>query len=415
MASGQQFSIYNTGNSDLPSDNIKTIYIDDNGIKWIGTDSGLVYYNNTDWIIYTAGGDSLQNNNINDVVFQMAKFGPEIWVPTNKGASVFGIGIDGITSATTYQEQNSKIINDTIYKASLDTNAVRWFATPKGLSIFYGQNWDSLKDNTLAESGVYDMTAGPDNINYVATSRGVRRYMYDKEVDGITSESLIEDTWSGLPSDMVNAVFIDSLTNQWFGTNEGVAYHNYPDTKTGWQVFSTAQGLPSNNILSITEHPNGSMWFGTDAGISNYYDNAFTNYSKTDGLAGDTIYDIEIDLDSSLWICTNNGLTKMEMNNWNYVQNPGKWKYQNINEQTVSYFDIDILPNPCPADKSITIKIEGLNVNSIAFTDINGKVVILHDNANNKRSFRFNGLESGIYVVELKTNRGTITRKVVIL
>jgi len=44
---GQSWEIYNTANSPLPHDNVLSLAVTEDGIKWIGTQSGLARYDGT--------------------------------------------------------------------------------------------------------------------------------------------------------------------------------------------------------------------------------------------------------------------------------------------------------------------------------------------------------------------------------
>ena len=51
------------------------------------------------------------------------------------------------------------------------------------------------------------------------------------------------------------------------------------------------------------------MWFGTVKGLSLYDGNDWTGFTKDDGLAGNMVFAIAGDIDGSLWIGTDQGLT----------------------------------------------------------------------------------------------------------
>ena len=66
----QEWNSYNTDNSDLPSNNVLSITIDNNEIMWFGTDSGLVKFDGENWTTYTTTSHTnLADNHISDVSF----------------------------------------------------------------------------------------------------------------------------------------------------------------------------------------------------------------------------------------------------------------------------------------------------------------------------------------------------------
>jgi ligand-binding sensor domain-containing protein len=50
---------FTTSNSDLPSNEIKAIYVDSVNVAWIGTDAGLSRYNGQNWTTYTTSDLSI--------------------------------------------------------------------------------------------------------------------------------------------------------------------------------------------------------------------------------------------------------------------------------------------------------------------------------------------------------------------
>ncbi|MBK8581056.1 MAG: hypothetical protein IPL86_04215 [Flavobacteriales bacterium] len=50
----QQWTVYNTINSDIPANQIGTLVIDASGNKWIGTSSGISKFDNTNWSTYSS-------------------------------------------------------------------------------------------------------------------------------------------------------------------------------------------------------------------------------------------------------------------------------------------------------------------------------------------------------------------------
>ena len=77
-------------------------------------------------------------------------------------------------------------------------------------------------------------------------------------------------------------------------------------------------------------------------------------------------------------------------------------------EESLMKKNIQILPNP--AFDQIEIKIDkGIRVESIRLFDINGKVV--YENSRFKNTIDIEEYKSGIYVVELFTQKGKIQQK----
>ena len=236
----------------LPGDTVYAIAIDQQGIKWFGTDGGLVSFNGDKWRTYTAE-EGLAEGTVHDLALQKTVYGSEVWVATGEGASVCAYDVDGITAATTYNS-GSAPLGDTVIAVAVDTGQVRWFGTSAGISIFYDHGvWQSLSYAAAGHKEVTCIGSAPDGWNYMGTrGSGVARYVYDK-VDGITGASLYQQPWSPLPSQEVLSVFVDDEGDQWYGTREGAAFHTGTDAKKGWVLYTVKDGLVNNTVLSVSK------------------------------------------------------------------------------------------------------------------------------------------------------------------
>jgi hypothetical protein len=75
--------------------------------------------------------------------------------------------------------------------------------------------------------------------------------------------------------------------NLWFGTKGG-GLCRFDYEKGTFNTYSEKQGLADNSIFFIQEDIEGNLWLGTVKGISRFspINQRFTNYDSTDGLPG---------------------------------------------------------------------------------------------------------------------------------
>ena len=118
------------GPIDLPSDNIRSVYIAPDGTKWFGTEAGIARHTGDitldNWTVYTSD-DGLVDN------FVQAICGDEkgrIWFGTKAGISVF----DG-SSWTSYSTDNGLASNN-ILSLATDQDGRVWVGTDTGISAF---------------------------------------------------------------------------------------------------------------------------------------------------------------------------------------------------------------------------------------------------------------------------------------
>ncbi len=296
-ASGQQWIVYDTDNSDIPHNTIRTIVIDEGGAKWIATQNGLAVFDDGDWTIYNTDNSALPHNNIWEITIDehnvkwigtsngLASYDETEWrvwdywntplpfslvraiVIDNDGNKwVGGGGIGGGLAKfdgddwTVYTSSNSNLPDDDIRSLAMDKEGNLWIGTNwEGMAIFDGaENWTVYtEDNSdLPNNRVISLTIDNDNMKWIGTHRGMVR------IDGEDWTIYTEEN-SDLPNNQVWTVAVERNSVQWIGTLWGMARFE----GTEWTVYHTwSSGLPWNNVREITVDEEGLKWIGTDFG-----------------------------------------------------------------------------------------------------------------------------------------------------
>jgi ligand-binding sensor domain-containing protein len=125
--------------SPLPSANVLSVFVDENGYQWYGTDRGVAFHANIeakqDWQSYTE-----EDGLISNVVICIKGDGlGNIWFGTPSGASRF----DGL-NWTSYTSSNG-MAGNTVYAIAFDTDGSVWFGTNNGVSHLNGTTWTSYR------------------------------------------------------------------------------------------------------------------------------------------------------------------------------------------------------------------------------------------------------------------------------
>ena len=127
---------------------------------------------------------------------------------------------------------------------------------------------------------------------------------------------------SDIPSNHVTAIAL-SDTAYWIGTKNGLAAFNYA-TNT-WTVFTsanTSNNLGSNHINDIYIDANGTLYIATEQGLTKYNGTTWTKYTQAStslGLGSDQINAITEDASGNLLIATDYGfstVSKSTMSGW---------------------------------------------------------------------------------------------------
>lgn len=359
-----------TDNSELPSNQVNTVYIDSSNTVWIGTNAGLSRLSESGWKHYDT---VLFNSNVNDIAYELTAYGKELWLATDSGLTVTAYtDIDGITGATTYTTENSDIIGNIVSAVDVDADHNRWIGTELALNIFKGSTWYASTTFIDVERDPFDFSDYQindiqqyDTLALVATEgKGVARFSFN-DVDGFSGASAFGKPWASIASNNVTAIAVDD-TDQWYATTEnGASLHDTPYTKSGWYGFSTENNLISNSVNSCFVDNKKNAWIGTNNGIS-IITEAGTVYSITtdDGLLHNHINHITGDISGNIWIASSGGLQ------WYSAAPPPPTNTIKTNAKEVS---ISAYPNPASKQVSVSARPKKAQEITISVYTISGK------------------------------------------
>ena len=139
---GENWTVYNESNSALPSNMVRSIAIDDSGIKWIGTSprwdgvdyvgGGLVKFDGTNWTVYNTSNSGIPDNFIRSIAID----GRGIkWIGTLDSGLV---RFDG-TDWKIYNTLNSSLPSNDVYSIVIDSNENKWIGTWYGGLTVYNE------------------------------------------------------------------------------------------------------------------------------------------------------------------------------------------------------------------------------------------------------------------------------------
>jgi ligand-binding sensor domain-containing protein len=115
-------TFYNTSNSDLPSNWIHSIAIDDSGNKWIGTWwDGLVRFDGNNWDVYNTSNSGLPDNEVHAIAIDDRDIK---WIGTHSGGLA---KFDG-TNWDVYNTSNSDLPDNGILSIAIDSSDNKWIS-----------------------------------------------------------------------------------------------------------------------------------------------------------------------------------------------------------------------------------------------------------------------------------------------
>jgi ligand-binding sensor domain-containing protein len=420
----QTINSYTSANSDLPGDIVKAVFVDEHGNKWFGTNQGLAMFDDNTWVIYTDVTEhTVADNTINDIAYQPSNYGSELWIGTVNGITVAAYDVDGITAATSYRsgDEDVTLVSNMINAVTLDSADVRYFGTDSGLAVFAGQTWLYFDDNSdpdipdieilsldVEEDSIYIGLKGASYFN----AEGVARIQ--NKVDGFTGASTYVFPYN-VPSAEVFEIFVDSEGYRWFGTGYGTARHTLLKGKDDGKdmLIAAENGLAGDSVYAINEDPVKNMWFGTNHGVSKMNSSGqITNYTTSEGLINNIVYDIDIDAAThTVWFATEGGVSYMED------------AFVNIPEQKITNETLlSVLPsviseyaeikfnNPVKGYVELALyNTIGQKINTLFRGYMNRGEQVITLNVN---SGKYSG---GIYILRLEVQNNITSKKIIIL
>jgi sugar lactone lactonase YvrE len=294
----QEWIVYNTSNSGLPSNAVFAIAIDGQGNKWIGTGGGgLAKFDGVNWTVYNTSNSGLPDNDVNAIAIDGQG---------NKWIGTWGGGLakfDGV-NWTVYNTSNSGLPDNWVNAIAIDGQGNKWIGTAYGgLAKFDGVNWTvyNTSNSGLPDNDVSAIAIDGQGNKWIGTwGGGLAKF------DGV-NWTVYNTSNSGLPDNRVNAIAIDGQGNKWIGTvYGGLAKFD----GVNWTVYNTSNsGLPDNRVNAIAIDGQGNKWIGTwGGGLAKFDGVNWTVYNRSNsGLPSNWVYAIAIDGGGNKWIGTDGG------------------------------------------------------------------------------------------------------------
>jgi len=320
-----------TSRDGIPSDDIRSVYVDRAGIVWIGTNhSGLARLDGNGIKTYTTK-DGLSDNGIWSILEDSAG---SLWLGTGGG------GIDRFRAGE-FARFTSKqgFAGDEVLAIYEDREGSLWIGSPGGglnrlrngtfstLGALEGLSSDIIMSVYQDREGALWVGTSSDGVNRLKDGKikvfTSRDGLADNQIFSITEDGH-GDHWFGTRhgltrlsngkftryagKDMADVVLRCSYTDRkgelWLGTRNGLSHFNGHTFTT----YTTKDGLSNNNVSVIAEdHRDGTLWIGTSNGLNHFDNGRFRAYTKRDGLSNDVVWAISSDADGTLWLGTNGG------------------------------------------------------------------------------------------------------------
>ncbi|MGA1844695.1 MAG: choice-of-anchor D domain-containing protein, partial [bacterium] len=235
---------------------INDITVDANGHPWVATSSGIFEYDGTDWVNYSTSGENIFEGepfSLNDDVITGILAGPS-------GRLFIGTWTQGLfikDPGGNSSHFGSTTSGTSISNMAIDPNGTLWFAAVKGgentlMSLAPGGSPVTVpvpSELATSSSAIKALFIDPATGDiFIGSDLGF--YRYDRQ-----TWSTFDTSNSGLVTNQVNALLIDSFGDYWIGTEEGLSHLNFAAPSfAGGMVYGEGEkktDLPISTTISV--------------------------------------------------------------------------------------------------------------------------------------------------------------------
>ena len=385
--SQEQWTLLNTSNSNIPSDQIISLGISADDVIYIGTPGGLVdpshvyRYTLSDWmeVEWFSSFNNMKNNAHSE----------HLAIATGEGVFHY----DG-TEYVVFNEDNSNLTSSNISCIDVDTYGVEYVGMTAsgllftgGLGIFDGSLWTVYNEGNspLPVDNVISVFAGSSDIVWIGTQNaGVMKKDGDDWNLFTTENSDIPGNSPTHFAESASGLLCVAFANGSIATFDG----------TTWD-YIRVRDFPESNVSDMLFDNQNNLWMSFESdGFAKYNGEEWTFFNSLNSqLPGDEITGLELASDKKLWISTR----------WNGLAVYNTDFGSGVND-FLSSENIVIYPNPI--GESLNIEFTELKGKAdLSVYNLMGKKIIQQQMNESNFQIDCSELQAGYYILKLKTQK----------
>ena len=307
LSYGQKFNLTNYSTKDgLSSQNVNNIFEDDKGYIWFATQSGVCYYNGSEFVDFIP--DEILNSI--DAVFVKQDKSGRIWIGTNAD----GLFIYDFKKITHYSEKNG-LPSNIVRSLFFDKDNTPWILTSNGVAKLVNNKIITVIDpKKKFADGVLSMTQTADGTYWFGSQgNGLIKLKKDIYSYNVGKSDIIDDyifsmnasgdsiyigtTNQGLIigyNNQFNKAPLPALKDAWISnvipqkdrlciiSSSGLFYYNYD---CEYSQVTEANGITSNDLYHGMLDREGNFWLASGVGVSCLRHENLITYDEDSGLS----------------------------------------------------------------------------------------------------------------------------------
>lgn len=316
IAQNNNFSVYHYSINDGLSQNFaNTIYQDNYGYIWVGTQDGLNRFDGYEFSTYRQDSNnkySISNNYVTDITGSKDSI---LWIITNDGLEKFNYSTNRFYTVIKNKLHSKSVYSTKVKSVYKDKDGHLWLRTVDGII-----NYNPEKEEFLEYKQSEEKHGFISSYNYFSIVQDLQGNLWTGSKNGLikfNKKSKEFSTFKFNKNIDKNEVFYVSIENPskfWIGAKDGIYTFN-PKTKKFSKERSKEKII---NVRTIHKDKNDIIWAGTEYGLMYLTPNEnkfktfrLENYVPNEVNVGNVI-DILEDNSGILWICTDYGVFKID-------------------------------------------------------------------------------------------------------
>ena len=281
---GSNWLSFSYQGSPLAGDEYPRSCADSSGCVYFATNSsGVVKFSDTGYVYLSSSTIGLSSDNVESVFVDDQQ---HLWIGHYGGMSIYKDSISNVIDPVNYGGGQVVDITQT-------NNGEMWFAASYGIAKYDGSNWmffDSQQIFGYPQAIIRRISCDSVNNIWVGTADSGLVYY-----DGVNWTTYT--TANGLNSDYVSNICCDIDNETWICTwDMGITIFDGQQ----WTNVNTLDGLSNNRVNALDCDNNGTVWFGTEYGASKYngsnWDSFYYHFGNVFAIKG-----IDLGVDDKLW------------------------------------------------------------------------------------------------------------------
>ena len=328
--SSNETKIYTETSNYLISNSISCLYEDKSGVLWVGTNKGVSILNTKQQFSTRINNILIQDQICGKSVKAFLQDGDnDLWIGMEEGGLIqFDISEDKTISFIYDEDSESSLLSNSIKYIMEGVNGNIIVSTEKGINIINKNTkeiisypYEEINLNLLLNDNF--KIVNDDKYSWSATEEGL--YRYDRETNEVVNyrENFNE---KGISNYKIFDIYQDEIDENilWLaGGKEGglIKFHKTEGVIKNYLSTSGENSLSYDSINCIQGDGKGKLWIGTEVGLNkfNIEKETFTQYYDKDGLVSNYINSIIIDDNENIWLGTNKGLSKFIINENRFI------------------------------------------------------------------------------------------------